>query len=814
MGILKSLQLFQIPIWYHKQRVMLQSFFKTTLRTLWRNKSYSFLNIFGLAIGIACAGLIFLWVENEVNWDNSYTKKDRLYFIRENQKYDTYTATFGSTPGVMAPAMKAEIPGIANACRIYDENAVLFTIGDKAMYAGGYYADPSLFSMFTLPFVQGHAATAFAQRYSLVLTEKAAAKFFGNGNDVVGKTVRVDNKQDYVVSGVVKDLPANSSIQFEWVAPFDIIYDQSPWLHSWGNNSLNTYVELKPGVDVASVNKILYNFIQQREPQSIARPFLWSMSRWHLYDQFDNGKETGGGQIQYVHLFSIIAWIILFIACINFMNLATARSEKRAREVGVRKVLGAGKQKLILQFIGEALFMTALSAVLAVVLMTLALPAFNLLVQKNLSLGFDQPLHITALLLIVLICGLLAGSYPSFYLSSFNPVFVLKGLKSKSGSAAFIRKGLVVLQFTISIVLIISTIIIYQQIQHVKNRNLGFNKENLLQTDAQGDVAKYYPVLKEDLLNTGVAENVALTDHTTLYGGNNTGSLTWQGKAPGAQILISGRNVTPEFIKTSQLTLASGRDFVQTDSAASKNLNIIITQSLEKLMGNGSAIGKILWNTGDTSGTKLTVVGVVNDYVYGNMYGTPDPVVFICTAPEHTNQMYIRLKPETNVEAALAKIEAVVKKDNPAYPFVYKFVDDQFNEMFLSEMLISKLSRVFAALAIFISCLGLFGLAAYTAERRTKEIGIRKVLGASVPGITALVSKDFLLLVGVSCLVAFPVAWWMMRQWLQNYQYRVEISWWIFLAAGISATLIAMLTISFQSVKAAIANPVKSLRTE
>lgn len=793
---------------------MIGQYFKTTIRSLSKNKGYSFLNIFGLAVGIACAGLIFLWVENELGYDKSYKKKDRLYFVRENQKYDAYTATFGSTPGVLGPAMQAEIPGVANTCRVYDVDNILFTIGDKPMYTAGYYADASIFSMFTLPFVQGNPKTAFAQRYSLVITQKAVEKYFGNETNVLGKTIRVDNKQDYVVTGVIQDIPKNSTIKFEWVAPFEIIFDQSPWLHRWGNNSLSTFVELKPDAQVAAVDKILYDFIQKREPESIARPFLWAMSQWHLYDDFENGRATGGGQIQYVRLFTTIAWIILLIACINFMNLATARSEKRAREVGVRKVLGAGREKLIVQFIGEALLLSAVAAVLAVLIMGLTLPAFNMLVQQELTLDLFKPVHITALVLITVICGLVAGSYPSFYLSSFNPVFVLKGIKLKTGSAVLIRKGLVILQFTVSIVLIVSTIIIYQQIQHVKNRNLGFNKNNLLEANAQGDVAHYYPSMKQDLLNSGVVENVALTDHTTLYGGNNTGGLTWQGKAPKAQILISTRDVTPEYIQTSGIKLLAGRDFVSTDSTNGKKLNVIITQSLEKLMGQGSAVGKEIWYDGDTSGTKATVVGVVNDYVYGDMYGKPDPVMFQCTAPERTNEMYIRLKAGQPVEQALAKIEAVFKKDNAAYPFVYRFVDDQFNQMFLSEMLIGKLSRVFSLLAILISCLGLFGLAAYTAERRTKEIGVRKVLGASVTGIATLLSKDFLKLVGTACLIAFPIGWWAMNNWLQNYKYRIEINWWIFLMAGVAAILIAVITISFQSVKAATANPVKSLRTE
>jgi putative ABC transport system permease protein len=795
---------------------MFKNFVKTTFRNLWKNKGFSFLNIFGLGIGIACAGLIFLWVEDEMNFDQFNTKKNQLYFVKENQKYDTYTATFGSTPGVLAPAMQAEIPGIANTCRVSEGgNSLLITVGDKSMYASGNYAEPSLFSMFTLPFVEGNAASAFTQLHSMVITQKTAKKFFGTDKDVVGKKVRVDNKQDYMITGVLRDIPENSSVRFEWVSPFQIWYDVSDWAHQWGNNCLSTYVELKPGVQPASVNKLLYNFIQKREPSSIARPFLFSMYDWHLRNNFDNGVQTGGGAIQYVHLFSLIAWIILLIACINFMNLATARSGKRAREVGVRKVLGAAKQNLIFQFIGEAVFMALLSAIVAVIIMKLMLPAFNTMVQKTLSLDFGNPLHVSFLLGITVACGLIAGSYPSLYLSSFNPAFVLKGMKLKTGGAAFIRKGLVVLQFSISIILIISTIIIYQQIQHVKDRNLGFNKNNLLQIDMNGDMAKHYTAIQQDLLNTGKIESVALSDHTTLYGGNNTGGLTWDGKTSTAQILISQRYISQGFFKNAGMKMLAGRDLVETDSAVvHKTIYIVITQTLEKLMGKGSAVGKTLHFEGDTSGLKAEVVGVVNDYVYGDMYGKPDPVMFFYSKPENTSEMYVRLKQESDIQASLLAIQNVLKKENPVYPFTYQFVDDQFNQMFLSEMLISKLSRVFAGLAIIISCLGLFGLAAYTAELRTKEIGVRKVLGASVSGLAALLSTDFLKLVAVSCLIAIPVSWWMMHDWLQGYQYRIEISWWIFVLAAFIAILIATVTVSFQSIKAAIANPINSLRSE
>jgi putative ABC transport system permease protein len=794
---------------------MFKNYFKTTFRNLWKNKGYSFLNIFGLAIGVTCAGLIFLWVEDELSFDEFNAKKDQLYFIRENQKYDTYTATFGSTPAPMGPVIKEEIPGIANTCRINGLDTKLITIGNNSMYASGSYVDASLFSMFTFPFVEGNAETAFKQLHSMVITQSTAKKFFGNDKDVLGKTVRVDNKQDYIITGVIKDIPKNSTVQFEWVAPFEIWYDENKsWAQDWGNNDLSTYVELKPNVTAASVNKILYNFIQKREPKSIARPFLWSAHDWHLRDEFDDGVQTGGGRITYVHLFSVIAWIILLIACINFMNLATARSEKRAREVGVRKVLGSGKRMLFFQFMGEAIFMALLSAVIAVIIMTLLLPAFNLLVQKNLVLGLNKPLHVAALLAITLICGLFAGSYPSLYLSSFNPVFVLKGMTMKGSSAAIIRKGLVIVQFSISIILIISTIVIYQQIQHVKSRSLGFNKNNLLLVDMNSEMTKNYEAVHQDLLNTGLIKNIAVSNYNTLYGGNNTGSLVWEGKKSNNQVLISTRYVSPGYMKTSGIKILEGRDLVQTDSVQSKRINVLITQSLEKLMGQNIAVGKTLHWDGDTSGTVVNVVGVVNDYVYGDMYGKPDPVMFFCVNMPDASNMYLRLKPDANVEKAIQQIATVLKKDNPSYPFTYHFVDDQFNQMFQNEQLVSKLSRVFATLAIIISCLGLFGLAAYTAERRIKEIGVRKVLGANITNIATLLSKDFLLLVFASCLVAFPLAWWMMHSWLQNYKYRIEISWWIFLIAGIAAVLIALITVSFQAVKAAVANPVKSLRSE
>jgi len=791
-------------------------YFKTMLRHLWKNKTGGFLNIFGLAIGVACAGLIFLWVEDEMNYDVTNVKRDRIYFVRINQLYDGSIRTYGSSPGPLGPAMQAEIPGIANTCRKSEgESSLLFNIGDKQLYSAGIYAEPSLFSMFTLPFVKGNANNPFPQLYSILLTEKAVKKFFGEEKNVVGRTVRVDNRQDYTVAGVLRDPVPNSSLQFEWVIPFEVYLKQSDWVPKWSNNSITTFVELQAGVNPATIDRQLYDFIHQKEPSSLVHPILFAMKNWRLYDSFQNGKLTGGGRIEYLRLFTAIAWIILLIACINFMNLATARSEKRAREVGVRKVLGAEKKGLVARFIGESLFLSLVSVVLAVLLISLVLPAFNGLVQKELTPGLNNPVHLLALLAITIVCGLVAGSYPSLYLSSFNPVYVLKGLKLKSGSATFIRNGLVVLQFTVSIVLIISTILIYQQIRHVKSRSQGYSRDRLLQTDVVGGLDKRYAVIRQDLLNTGVVENAALSDHPTIYGGNNTDGLTWPGKDVTNRTLISIRQVSTDFVAASGMEIADGRDFQATDTVKerrAKKVNVLVTESLAKMMGKGSAVSKNLFYMGDSS-VKANIVGVIKDFVYGNMYGRPDPVVFIC-GNEGASVLYIRTRAGAPTEQALAKIEAVMRKDNPAYPFNYVFVDDQFNNLFQSEMLVSQLSRVFAALAIFISCLGLFGLAAYTAERRIKEIGIRKVLGASVQSITTLLSKDFLQLIALSAIIAFPIAWWVMHSWLQGYEYRITISWWVFVLAGLLAIFIALLTISFQSIRAALMNPAKSLRSE
>ncbi|MGH2564043.1 MAG: ABC transporter permease, partial [Ginsengibacter sp.] len=552
---------------------------------------YSLLNIGGLAIGIACAGLIFLWVEDELTFNHYFSNRDNLYKIKDQQTYDGTTFTFDATPGPFAAGIKTEIPGIKNTARTTWGNNVLFTLNDKAIYQQGLYVDAPFLTMLQLRFVKGNAATAFAQLHSIVVSEKMTKNFFGT-TDVIGKSLKVNNDQDYIISGVIKDLPENVSFKLDWLSSFKIYEDQNKWLQNWGSNGVMTYVETQPNADVSAINKKLYGYIQGKIKGGSARMSIYPMTRWRMYDSFENGKEVPG-RIKYVSLFSLIAWIILIIACINFMNLSTARSEQRAKEVGVKKVMGAGKTKLIGQFIGESVFTSLLSALLALGIIYLSLPAFNSLVEKQLSVNIADPLHIIALLAIALICGLIAGSYPAFYLSSFKPAYVLKGIKIKNNSSAgIIRKGLVVLQFSISIILIISTIIIYQQISHVKDRDLGYNKNDLIYMYLQGKMKQNFGVIKNDLQATGLIQDASLSNNQILQLGSNTGDFVWEGKDPAKQVLITIEGVSTGYSSTMGLHFKEGRDFYP-DIKSDSN-NIIINESLANIIKKKNIIGSII----------------------------------------------------------------------------------------------------------------------------------------------------------------------------------------------------------------------------
>ncbi|HXU28931.1 MAG TPA: ABC transporter permease [Bacteroidia bacterium] len=787
---------------------MFKNHLKIAFRNLFRNKSYAVINIIGLAIGIASTALIFLWVEDELTFNNYFPNKNELFKIKNNQTYDGKTYVFDATAGPLAAGIKADIPEIKNVARCTWGNQFLFSVGEKNMYSQGNYVDPDFLKMMHLNFLKGNSTTAFSQLNSVVLTEKTADKFFGS-TDVIGKSLKVNNKENYIVSGVIKDLPDNTSFHFECLVPFKIYESQNNWLKEWGNNGIITYVEIKPNTNIDVVNKKIEKYISTKMEGSTASLSIYPMTKWRLYDNFDDRGKEIDGSVKYVRLFSIIAWIILFIACINFMNLATASSEKRAKEVGVKKALGSGKKTLIVQFLSESLIMSCVAAILAVIIIYLVLPPFNNLIHKQLSVAIFSPLHIIALLSITLLCGIISGSYPAFYLSSFNPVAILKGSKSNTNSGAgLIRKGLVIVQFSVSVILIICTIIIYKQIQHVKNRDIGYTKEGLLYTNLKEKLYNNFSSVKNDLIKIPEVKNVCLSSSQLLQMGSNSGDFAWPGKNASKSVLITMESVSPEYIGTTGLKLKEGRDFYP--NAIADSTNIIINEALANLIGKKDVVGTQIYREG---GTKYTVVGVVKDFLYNSMYSKAQPMILFSDVT-NVNFLTIRVNTNENLQATLSKIEKVIKMHNPGYPFEYHFIDEQFDKLFKIEALISTLAGIFASLAIFISCLGLFGLASYIAEQRAKEISIRKVLGASVQLLTLLLTKDFLKLVLIACLLAFPLAGWFMYNWLQDYEYHVTLNAWIFILAAFIALSIAVLTVGFKAIRTAVANPIKSLRSE
>ena len=784
---------------------MLRNYFKIAWRNLWKNKGYTALNIFGLAIGITCASLIFLWVEDEVNFDSFITDQDQVFYVPTNQQYEGEWRTFNSTPGPLAKDLKTEIPEILKAARTWKAD-LLFSVGDKAINSTGRYADPDFIDIFELSFVEGAPKDALQKLNSIILTEETAKQLFGRATGVLGKTVRVNDNENYEVTGLVKNLPQNTTFNFNWLVPFEKYAFGVDWMNEYGSNFADTFVKLAAEANFEQVNYKVRKVIPSKTGDADTEAILHAVKDWHLRSEFKGGKVVGG-RIEYVRLFTLIAFIILIIACVNFMNLATARSEKRANEVGVRKALGSGKKQLIFQFITEALLTASFATGLSILLLFILLPQFNALVEKHLILNLFQPLHLIFLMLITLTCGFFAGLYPAFYLSSFKPVEVLKGTRAKLGSATYIRKGLVIAQFVVSIIFIISTIIVYQQVQHVKGRDLGYNKENLIRIPVNGDIIKNFEPLKQDMIASGIIKNVALSNSQIMSGGNNGSGLEWQGGKNTEDVLVSFRYVSSNFLETMGMQLIEGRGF--SDNIAKDSTNILISESFAKLMGGDHVLGKTV-----TRDKPYTIIGVVKDYLYGNdMYASGDPVMFF-NNNYYARFIYLKSNPEIATTTLLRTVEQVLKKYNPAFPFEYQFVDDEFNSRFANEQLIGSLSQIFALLAIIISCLGLFGLSAYTSEQRRKEIGVRKVLGSSVTGIVRLLSQDFMRLVLVAILIAIPTAWWVMEQWLQGFAYRIDIAWWVFVIAGFVAICIALFTVSFQAIKAAIANPVKSLRTE
>jgi len=787
---------------------MFKNYLKVAFRNLWKNKGFSFINIAGLAIGMASAILILLWMQNEISYDDFHVKRDRIYEVWNRAVFSGALHCWNTTPKVLGAAMQRDLPEVEHVARADWAGNHLFSVGEKRLMIRGNAVDSSFLQLFTFPLLQGDPGTALIDPYSIVLTESLAKSLFGK-EDPMGKAIRLDNKDNYHVTGILKDLPNNTRFDFKYLVPWSFVRRQGnddPW---WGNNSTRTYVLLKPKATLASINSKMLGYKEHYDSsEKHWEMFLYPMSRWRLHSRFEGSEETGG-RITFVRLFGIVAGFILLIACINFMNLSTARSERRAKEVGIRKVVGAPRGRLIGQFIGESVLLSFLAALLAIVIVLVSLPGFNDLTQKNLYIPFGSIWFWLSGLTFILFTGLLAGSYPAFFLSSFQPVKVLKGTFKAANALVTPRKVLVVLQFTFAIILIICTIIVKQQIDHARERESGYDQGNLIYHFLTGDLEKNYELVRQALLREGVATAVCKTSSPITDNYSDTWGFVWQGKDPEDKtdflITCADRGMT----HTTGLQLVEGRDFdpenYPTDSAG-----IILNESAVKAMHFKQPIGQPI--TEDTA--HFHVIGVVKDFIIESPYSPIRPMVIRGARNGWFSVMDIRLNDKHLTETNLKKAAAIFKRYNPEYPFEYHFVDEDYSRKFDDEKRTGTLAGLFAALTIFISCLGLFGLATYMAENRIKEIGVRKVLGASVTGIATLLSKDFLTLVMVSFLVAGPIAWFAMHKWLEGYSYRVTIEWWVFaMAAGLSAG-IALLTVSFQAVKAGLSNPARSLRSE
>jgi predicted permease len=799
---------------------------KQSFRIIFRNRIYSILNIAGLAIGIAAAALVLLWVEYQLSYNRNIPKHKLLYKIGQHQRHGDVTHTFFVSPGPLFNALNEGFPDIKCNAR-YSQGG-----GDKdflkegdltPVSMHGVYIDSCIFGMLSMEFVEGKAQGAFDAEHSVVISEKMAQVLFGSRSPV-GETLKDEDGVTYEVTGVFKNFRKGNSFQYDWMMPFRLFEKmvvEKGWASAdhWGSNWHATYVELHPaGVDVAQLNEKLNTLIAEKtNGKANAKYFIYPLNRLRLYGEFKDGQETGGGYIRTVQLFFWIGGIILLIACINFMNLSTARSEKRALEVGVRKTFGSRRFRLVRQFMGEAGLITLIALLVALALVYVSLPQFNRLFSYALSLDFTNPHHYAGLLAIGALCTLLAGSYPAFYLSSFAPLDVLKKLKRPDGSAAWIRKGLVVLQFTVSFVLICATLVVYLQIRHGQSRPLGFAKENVLLFPAGSDgISQRHEVVRQEMLRTGVVEHAGFASNNIMQIHNNGSSYRWQGKAPEADPLISMLIVSPGLLEATGIRVTEGETFTREETyAEGENARgkVIINRTLANLMGEAGYVGSSIGQSENIS-DQYEIVGIVEDFVFNNIYGKTEPLLIVNYSKLADSYLFVKIREGVDMMEAQMTVKNILQTFSPNTSFDALFMDDSFDQMFESERLVGRMAGLFAGLAIFISCLGLLGLSAFAAERRTKEIGVRKVLGASVADILILLGKNFMLLILIAVAIGLPVAWYVSDGWLKDYEYKISLGWGVFAFTVLLISLIALLTVSAQSLRAATANPIKAIKTE
>jgi putative ABC transport system permease protein len=788
---------------------MIRNYLLIAIRNLQRQKVHSFINIIGLAVGMAASIMIMLWVQDELSFDRFHTHHNSLYRLVAEANFDGEPVYYPVSSAPMAGHIKEEVPAIVASSRFDVGYRALFTVNGKTFdEPHGGLVDAPFLEMFTFPMLQGDAATALKEPHSIVLSESMAQKYFQD-EEPIGKTIRINNSQDFVVTGIIENIPQNSHFKFTYLMPFMYLQETGRVLEdNWGDYNYITYFQLAPSAE--------QNQVEAHINAALAKPFegdehkavfsIQPVADIHLKSGHMIVDDGGGGDLRTVYIFSVIAVFILLIACINFMNLATARSSKRAKEVGLRKVVGASRAQLIGQFLGESVLLSLIALVLGLILVHLGLPLYNDISGKELTFSVFTPGLTLGFMGVAVLTGLLAGSYPALLLSSFQPVKVLKGVLLKGTGAANFRKALVVLQFSLSALLIIGTLVMYGQLNYMRNKKLGLDKENIVAVNIRGNIFRAYKNVKAELLNQpGVLSVTSVSQDVNNISSTTTGA-EWTGKPAGTNFMLNQLSVDHDFISTFQIEVAQGRSFDK--NLASDSTAFMINEEAVRQMGLEDPIGTRL----SVHGVSGTIVGVTHDFHFKGMQDKISPLLLF-VAPDWRSRLYVRVRSE-NLQQSIAAIEKVWKSFEPAYPFEYSFLDENFDQMYRTEQRAGKLFTYFAIVAILISCLGLFGLAAYTAEQRTKEIGIRKVLGASTTGIAILLSKEYTRLVLVALVIASPLAWYLMNKWLDNFAYRINISWWIFAVAALLALLIALLTVSYQSVKAALANPVHSLRSE
>jgi putative ABC transport system permease protein len=787
---------------------MIKNHIRIAWRNLLKNRGYTAINIIGLAVSLAAVLLIALWVQNQHLYDNFYSNRDNIYKLWNRSDNEGKVNVNDITSGPAAAGLKREYPEVVHAARMYWSSDRLFSYGDKNIKSIGNEVDADFLSIFDFPLLHGSANHALEDPTSIVLTESLAKSLFGN-EDPLGKTITINSKEPFKVTAVLKELPSYTDFNFGYLMQITPEREKN-YGTGWKTNTYYTYIELQQGTDMQAFNKKVEPFIRTNVPDfEGSSVFLYPMSKMHLYDRFENGTPVGG-QIEQVRLVAGIGLLILLIACINFMNLATARSQKRSKEVGVRKVVGATKKILIQQFLIESILLAFVSGIIALGLTVLFLPLFNSLLDKPLVLDWANPFIWGLGFAFIILTGFLAGVYPAFVLSAFKPIKTLKGMVAKPRQVN-LRQVLVVLQFGIAVILIAATLVIRLQIDFAGKRAVGYNVSQLIEIPAEGDMGSKYEIFKAELLRSGLASQVTRTGWPiTVDASSASGTFSWEGATP-EQVKNSFFSIVKaesDFVRTLGLTLAEGRDLdyarLPADSAS-----VMLNETAVKTMGLKNPVGKYLkW--GDKT---YTIVGVLKDFITASPYRDINPML-VRASKNYMMNIAIRSNPQLSMVENLQGIEKIVKKFNPAYPFTCNFVDQQYGEKFRDQEQTAMLALVFSLLAICISCLGLFGLASYIAETRIKEVGIRKVLGASVTGISTMLSKDFIKLVGIAVLLAAPIAWWAMNNWLNDFSYRIEIEWWMLVLSGGIAITIALLTVSTQAVRAARTNPVNSIRNE